>query len=91
MLECPRSVHPRSQLLYHLQKPPTWLEQLPRCTLKTGWVTYDADVSPRTRVDIQIQIATLGLEIMRDGATGPQKQLLITIGDAELVLPMPRD
>ena len=39
-------------------------DTLPDCTVKTAWVTIDAHPEPERRVDLQIALANLGLDIL---------------------------
>ena len=39
-------------------------DTLPDCTVKSAWITIGADESPERRVDLQIAVANLGLDIL---------------------------
>ena len=39
-------------------------DALPDCTVKSAWVTLDAHSDPERRVDLQIALANLGLDVL---------------------------
>ena len=41
-----------------------WLSQQPRCTVKSGWITYDAHANANERARQQVIIAKLALHIL---------------------------
>ena len=65
IVECPHFAAPRRELQNTLAVPPGWLQSLPRVSLKTAWVTPAAGVSPLFRAHVQLELARLGVLVVK--------------------------
>ena len=76
MIECPHFNDEREFLRTKFKVPPTFWASQPRCTLKTGWITYNADPLYKRRVELQILVCSLAIVVLRELSTTDTTQPL---------------
>ena len=63
---CPRYAAHRDALSREYRIPPAWYLAQPRCTSKSGWITFSAAGSERRRAELQVLSCKLAVHIMQD-------------------------
>jgi hypothetical protein len=62
---CPRFLASRTRLEQCYSLDPGWWASQPRCTAKSGWITFDAHVEPARRADLQVAACKLAFDILK--------------------------
>ena len=66
MCDCPRFQPYRDMLRKEHKLSSSFFSSLPRCTSKTGWITYQASPNKHRRVQLQILVCSLALIVLAD-------------------------
>ena len=64
--DCPRFQSVRASIMLEYGLDAAWFSQQPRCTAKTGFITFQASPSPQRREQMQVATCKLALAILED-------------------------